>query len=284
MILIVEIAVAVIIVALVSYGAYTYCKVSKELKQKQSQIQEEDIALTNRLSKFHDTEEEMVKAAEALAERSYQAKISALEDYYKKNIEEAEQQLSSSLAEVKEQEDKLADLKSKQSAIIESQLRETKKQNDMDYYRLVLTYPDMEDIKVLRELQKQLYHKDAIDKVIWEVYYKPAFDILSSHFFKTASTKICGIYKITNIQTGMSYIGQSLNIRERWRQHIKSALSFAPSTNKLYQTMQKYGVENFTFEILEELSNTQLNEHESYWIDYYKTKEYGLNSTKGNGG
>lgn len=45
--------------------------------------------------------------------------------------------------------------------------------------------------------------------------------------------------------------------------------------------MKKDGVENFTFEILEEVPRASLNEREIYWIEFYKTKEYGLNDTKG---
>lgn len=45
--------------------------------------------------------------------------------------------------------------------------------------------------------------------------------------------------------------------------------------------MKKSGVHNFTFEILEEVPKTQLNEREIYWIDFYKTKDFGLNSTNG---
>jgi hypothetical protein len=46
--------------------------------------------------------------------------------------------------------------------------------------------------------------------------------------------------------------------------------------------MKKYGPENFTFEILETVERAKLNERESYWIDFYKTKEFGMNGTKGN--
>ena len=45
--------------------------------------------------------------------------------------------------------------------------------------------------------------------------------------------------------------------------------------------MKKYGPENFTFEVLEIVDRTKLNEREVYWIDFYKTKDYGMNGTKG---
>lgn len=72
------------------------------------------------------------------------------------------------------------------------------------------------------------------------------------------------------------------DIKERFKSHIKAALTYGSTTNKLYQTMKKSGIYNFTFEILEEVSRDKLNERESYWINFYKTVEYGLNTKKGN--
>ena len=47
------------------------------------------------------------------------------------------------------------------------------------------------------------------------------------------SGSICGIYKITNKQTGDIYIGQSVNIADRWKQHVKCGLGIdASATNK----------------------------------------------------
>ena len=101
-----------------------------------------------------------------------------------------------------------------------------------------------------------------------------------THLFPK-SVKYCGIYKITDLTTGKSYIGQSVDIKERFRQHIKSALTYGKATNKLYQTMQKSGIYNFIFEVLEEVPRDKLNEREIYWIEFYKTKDLGLNGTKG---
>ena len=45
--------------------------------------------------------------------------------------------------------------------------------------------------------------------------------------------------------------------------------------------MQQYGIENFTFELLETTPKDKLNEREKYYIDFYKTKEIGLNERSG---
>ena len=90
---------------------------------------------------------------------------------------------------------------------------------------------------------------------------------------------ICGIYKITNKNNQMCYIGQAKNIRERFREHMKCGLGIdTPVANKLYQAMLKEGIDNFTFELLEACSTTYLNEKEAFYIDLYNSYDYGYNS------
>jgi hypothetical protein len=45
--------------------------------------------------------------------------------------------------------------------------------------------------------------------------------------------------------------------------------------------MKEYGDHNFTFEILEEVPRANLNEREVYWIDFYRTQDFGFNGNKG---
>ena len=74
----------------------------------------------------------------------------------------------------------------------------------------------------------------------------------------------------------MCYVGQAANIAERWRQHIKRGIGAEePTRNKLYPAMLASGVENFTFEIIEECDRELLNSREDYWQEYFKAKEYG---------
>lgn len=85
-----------------------------------------------------------------------------------------------------------------------------------------------------------------------------------------------GIYKITNTITGEVYIGQSNDIARRWSEHKKIAKSQARNT-KLYQAMNKYGLDSFKFEILEECNLSQLNEREKYYIEKYDSINQGYN-------
>lgn len=236
------------------------------------------------LSSLLKSQEEMRESAQKQADEAYQARVSALVKSYK----EKEQELSLTfdaknqdlLKKISIEAGKLADLQAKQLSYIQAKQRQEEIDSNQDYYRLALDEIDINDITLLRELQPRFVKKESIDKLIWEVYYKPAYDILMAHLFpKTA--KYCGIYRITDLTTGKSYIGQSVDIKERFRQHIKSALTYGKVTNKLYSAMQKSGVHNFVFEVLEEVTRDKLNERETYWIEFYKTKELGLNGTKG---
>lgn len=62
-----------------------------------------------------------------------------------------------------------------------------------------------------------------------------------------------GIYKITNNINGKVYIGQSIDINKRWKEHkYRSQIPNKEYDKYLYRAFRKYGLENFTFEILEE--------------------------------
>lgn len=239
----------------------------------------------NVLKSFEATATMLEQNAQNRAKESYEAAAEKFDEELKKRKQEMESSFEKDsqllLTRIKEEEEKLKDLEDKQFAYIQAKQREEEILAQKDYYRMVLDDPDLDDVKLLRNVQLQLRRKESIDKVIYENYYRPAYDILMSHIFVN-NNKSCGIYKITNLENGQAYVGQSVDIKERFRQHIKSSLTSGPATNKLYQQMKKYGPENFSFEILELVDRTKLNERESYWIDFYKTKELGLNGTRGN--
>ena len=92
-----------------------------------------------------------------------------------------------------------------------------------------------------------------------------------------------GIYKITNQLNGKVYIGQSVNIEQRWKRH-KQEVKNGNKTYKLYNAIRKYGIENFSFEVLEECLRDELNEKEIYYIKKYNSYCNGYNSTLGGQG
>ena len=71
------------------------------------------------------------------------------------------------------------------------------------------------------------------------------------------------------------------DISERFKQHIKCGLGIDTPSNTLYTAMMKDGVENFTFEVLEECDRATLNDREKYYISFYRAQEHGYNMSRG---
>lgn len=97
------------------------------------------------------------------------------------------------------------------------------------------------------------------------------------------NNKICGIYCIENTINNKKYIGQSINIYERFIYH-KSHLKHNRHDNvKLQEEYNIYGLDNFKYYILEECTINNLDDKEKYYIQLYKSyiNEYGYNIDKG---
>lgn len=93
----------------------------------------------------------------------------------------------------------------------------------------------------------------------------------------------CGIYKITNKINNHSYIGQSINIENRWSKEKSRAFNFNSDEydKTLSRAFRKYGLNNFTWEILEECSKKELDQKEKYYISIFNTYFDGYNETTG---
>lgn len=179
-----------------------------------------------------------------------------------------------------EQENRLQDLQQKVITIVEANKRIELDRQQKDFYRLQLSELDIEEIKKIRSIEPYLRQKEPLNKVIWKVYYEKPYTALIGRVI--GNKKITGIYKITNLENGMCYVGQSVDIAERWKQHIKRGIGADPATqNKLYPAMLEQGVENFTFELLEECTGVQLTEREKFYTDFYRAQEFGYSIKKG---
>lgn len=221
--------------------------------------------------------EKMSNASEAMSKQYEQAKQIAENDYLETLKDCANSftvQINNKKNELKKVQDELADLVQKLNSAVEANKRAEEIKQKQDFYRLQLTAIDLDEIKRLREVEPYLREKEPLNKVIWKVYYeKPYADLVG----RVIGTGIhTGIYKITNIENQMCYIGQSTNIADRWKQHIKRGIGAeAPTRNKLYPAMLEIGVENFTFEIVEECDKSKLNEREDYWQEFFHAKDFG---------
>lgn len=80
--------------------------------------------------------------------------------------------------------------------------------------------------------------------------------------YKEATTE-SGLYRITS-PTGKVYIGQATNLQQRLKAYFTLA-GFLSSQPKIYASLQKYGIENHTIEVVELCEISLLNERERYY-------------------
>lgn len=95
------------------------------------------------------------------------------------------------------------------------------------------------------------------------------------------------IYLITNLINSKKYVGQTTKtMEERFEGHLKDARKEDCKNRPLYAAFNKYGIENFKVELLEEVKDsTMLNEREVFWIKELDTYgQNGYNSTMGGDG
>ena len=240
----------------------------KQAEESSNAIYEKSYELAN---------EKMSQAAETMS-KNYRDMEEGFKRDYLITLEECtqsfQQQIANKQAELKEVDSQLADLTAKLNSAVEAAKRAEELRIKQDFYRLQLSSVDVEEISRLREVTPYLRDSEPLNKVIWKVYYeKPYTDLIG----RVVGTGVhTGIYKITNIENQMCYIGQAANIADRWKQHIKRGIGAeTPTRNKLYPAMLEFGVENFTFEIVEEIDRSQLNEREDYWQEYFHAKDFG---------
>ena len=228
---------------------------------------------------------------EAFQEVEMQKAINAISDEKDKEILWAEQSLTNywdcmaqetleKRQEIEAIQGELEEWQKKQQAINEEIMRRKEVEDGKDFYRVVLTPEAVEDILLLMNLRHKLHNHDKLDELIYDVYYsKPVMEMTKRVLHGGEPS---GIYKITRLKTGEVYIGKSTNVKKRWSEHCKTALGVGTIAHSiLHTTMEKDGIDDFTFELLEEVPKDKLTEREKYWITFYDSKSYGLNERNG---
>lgn len=215
-------------------------------------------------TKFQQAQEEMTQAyLQVLAEASYEAS---------KTLNEQNEKIAAAAQTISK-------LKSQIDAAIAANIREEERKNNTTFYTLGIKEIDIQEIEKIRSVLSYIRNPRAINKAIWECYYRNATTDLVNRVI--GSRTETGIYKITCLLDNKIYIGQARDLGDRWKQHIKCGLGIDAPSNKLYTAMQHLGVENFSFEVLERCTPEQLNELEKYWIDFYQSNKYGYNMNAG---
>lgn len=208
------------------------------------------------------------------SEAEYDELIEDLETAYDERQDELAEMLDNERMEL----DKISRVR---AAAIQAQIKEKEIKEQSAFYCLNISKLDLDDIEVLERIKPKLHQPRILSMLIWSTYYQKPMTSLCNNIL-TKDT-VCGIYKITNQTNDMCYIGQSVDIAKRWKDHAKCGLGIdTPASNKLYKAMQEDGLYNFSWELLQTCDRDELDEREKYYIELYQSKEYGYNSTAGN--
>ena len=246
-----------------------YEQKQKELDTIQKSIEESEQVSRNAFENYMDTLDKEYE----LKEKEYHAAIDLLNESYG----DIQNKVNAEIDQIRIDLDKIS---ATRAAAIQAQLEEEKIQQQAEYYSLSIDDVDKRETKILQSIENELRDPRPIRMIIWQTYYSKKANELAARVLGTEEK--CGIYKITNKTNKLCYIGQAKKIRERWREHMKCGLGIdTPANNKLYQAMYKEGIDNFTFEMLEECAAADLNEKEAFYINLYNSYDYGYNSNKG---
>ena len=252
-------------------------KFSTEVKEKTKTI--EDLKLG--VEAHYENQKKMSQRAfENYCEFLIQSYDNAEKDY-NDNIDSLKKSLEAIKLENKEEIDKItAELdktKATRAAVIQAQLREKEIKEKLSFYCLKVNDTDLQDIKALERVKGQLNKPRILSMLIWKTYWQKQMTELCNNVLGTNA--VTGIYKITNQVTDECYIGQAANMADRWKQHAKCGLGIdTPAGNKLYRAMQEDGIQNFSWELLEECPRELLNEKEKFYIDLYDSQSFGYNT------
>ena len=236
--------------------------------------------LEDKIQSNRDALQNTIEQNQEISEQAFNSYQQILETKYEEienEFDSARAALLNQLDEIKEELDKLS---STRAAAHEAILREKEVKDNKDNYRLLPSESDLTDSRRLEIVKRELNKPRILSMLIWQTYWQP---LAKKQFPLIIQSKTkCGIYKITNITTDECYIGQSVDIYKRWCEHCKCGLGIdTPPGNKLYKAIQEYGLDNFTFELIEECEPSELNEKEKYFISLYQADTYGYNSNIG---
>ena len=252
-----------------------------QTKQRIEDVNSQLSALNQQVEQKKNNIQNYYNTLKKQSDQSFKQYESLLDTCYSEKEEEYNFKINNIKLRKEQVEKDLDQIKGVYEAATAARLREKEKEDKISFYKIQISDKQISDINKLQLWKADLYDPSIVAKIIWSSYImKPATNMCNR---VVGSSSCCGIYKITNKITEEIYIGQSVNISDRFKQHIKCGLGIdAPATNKLYNNMQSTGVWNFTFEILQKCSRDKLNEKERFWIEMYQSNKIGLNVTKGN--
>ena len=193
--------------------------------------------------------------------------------------EEKKTQIAADLSNI---ESTLNEYKKKRQVINEEILRQRAIEEQQDFYRIVLTDQDKEDIHYLLSIINNIKNKQLLYKLIWSEYIQKSFSGTLKRVLEGKEPR-CVIYKITNLKTQEIYIGKTkAEVSKRWTEHVKTSLNIGTiARSKIHVALFGHWDE-FSFEVLEKVEDeSQLSAREKFYINFYQSNIYGYNMNSG---
>lgn len=265
---------------------------NRTLKEKEKEIEQNIKNKMQELDTLSKSIENDFESKKLLSTKAFENYCEILNNDYSKKEKEYQEQLSllgssyekHQLNLLKETDKIRADLeliKATRAAAIQAQIKEKQIKEKQEFYMLCPKAVEIDDIKRLERIKPDLHNPRILSMLIWSTFFQKPMTTLCNNVLGTST--VTGIYKITNQNNNMCYIGQAVDVATRWKNHAKCGLDIdTPAGNKLYKAMKEEGIWNFSWELLEQCSRNELDAKEKFYIELYQSKDFGYNTTKGN--
>ena len=265
---------------------------NQSLKEKEQEIERSIKIKIQELNDMSHSIENDFENKKALSNKAFESYCDTLDNSYKEKEREYQEHLSllgvsyekhqlDLLRKTDKIREELDSIKVTRTAAIQAQIKEKEIKEKRELYMLCPKTADIDDIRKLERIKPDLHNPRVLSMLIWSTFFQKPMTTLCNNVLGTSA--ITGIYKITNQNNDMCYIGQAVDVATRWKNHAKCGLDIdTPAGNKLYKAMKEEGIWNFSWELLEECPRNELDAKEKFYIELYQSKDFGYNTTKGN--
>ena len=278
-------------------------KIAKEKREyEEYKLEECKKDLQAALDTYHDITDNKLKEIDASIEEQRQKRQEELDNalkekqqYYQKLLQDtinycdaqnesikdaAEEKWREAIEQITKYKQSIEEAKERFESIERTLRAYDAEQQQKLFYTIQLPEEYKEDIEfLLTTVAAKVQHPDIISKLVWAEYVKPYLD----DTFKRIEIKgEPGIYKLTSLQNGKCYVGKSTNVKNRIADHFKSAVGIKSIADQaVHHAILKEGFWNWLIEIITYCDKDKLNEMEKYYIEFFKSQEFGYNKTGG---
>ena len=244
----------------------------------------ENAKIDDYFSELRAKQEQQLETAQKDKELAAQLKFEKLLAQYEAEVTSAQEEtqviIEECLATQEQIKQDTAMQAERYSGILKPLMEYEKEKQDRLFYTIQVPEEYRDDIDfLLNTVSQKVQHPDIISKLIWTEYIKPYMD---ETIKRVGIEDKPGIYKITNLENGKSYIGKSTNVKKRLQDHFKASVGLnSISWQAVHDEILHQGIWNWSIEIIIYCDKEQLSELEKYYIDFFKTQEWGYNKKQG---